>query len=214
MDRLRKIAQTLASHGQRELASEVAAVSLQIKSSAMDIDRPGPWTTSEQLRKIITDAGSFMQIGRELKQAGIKYTFSTESPMPPIYVVHLNGGKYGILNKKYADEPDFVVGDIAVGKMASMRVSSESDDSYSRSVEAGTQTRPLSEIAREIFQDWKPVNYAARPYLEAMSDLNKITDDYGQDPATQIVAYFLSNATSWRGPKAKEIKAELKKMLK
>jgi hypothetical protein len=33
------------------------------------------------------------------------------------------------------------------------------------------------------------------------------------DTAKSIVLYFLSNASSWRGEKAKSIKAELKKMV-
>jgi hypothetical protein len=81
-------------------------------------------------------------------------------------------------------------------------------------VQAGVQTRPIHEIAREIRQDWKNVNYAAKPYLEAMESLDKITDNYGADMGRSIVNYFLGNASSWRGPKAKEIKDELKKMLK
>jgi len=72
--------------------------------------------------------------------------------------------------------------------------------------------RPLSEIARDIRRNWKPVNYAAVPYLDAMSGLNSINDNYGMDNAKSIVLYFLSNASSWRGDKAKEIKAELKKL--
>jgi hypothetical protein len=75
--------------------------------------------------------------------------------------------------------------------------------------------RPLYEIAREIRKDWGPkVNYAAKPYLDAMGDLDSINDDYGQDSGSSIVAYFLSNATSWRGETAKRIKAELNAMLK
>jgi len=74
------------------------------------------------------------------------------------------------------------------------------------------QTRPIHEIAKEIAQDWKKVNFAAKPYLEAMMDLDKITDSYGADSAKSIIAYFLNNASSWRGPKAKEIKQELKKL--
>jgi hypothetical protein len=34
------------------------------------------------------------------------------------------------------------------------------------------------------------------------------------DTARSVVLYFLSNATTWRGPKAKEIKKELKAMMK
>lgn len=70
--------------------------------------------------------------------------------------------------------------------------------------------RPISEIARDIRRDWKNVNYAAKPYLEAMSDLSSITDSYGCDNAKSVVLYFLCNASGWRGPVAKSIKAELK----
>jgi hypothetical protein len=74
--------------------------------------------------------------------------------------------------------------------------------------------RSLSEIADEITRDWPSVNYAAKPYLNAMKSLDQITETYGQDPAKSIVAYFLSNATSWKGEKAKAVKAELKALLK
>lgn len=80
--------------------------------------------------------------------------------------------------------------------------------------QAGAQTRPIYDIAKEIRQDWKDVYFGAKPYLEAMADLDKVTDYYGADPAKSIVLYFLSNATRWKGPKAKAIKDELKKMVK
>ena len=75
-----------------------------------------------------------------------------------------------------------------------------------------TATRPLSVIANEIKKDWKNVYFGAIPYLMAMECLNSINDNYGMDSAKSIVLYFLSNASSWRGEKAKAIKAELKKM--
>lgn len=74
-------------------------------------------------------------------------------------------------------------------------------------------TRTLCAIAQDIARDWKAVNYAARPYLDAMYTLNSISDRYHVDSADSIVRYFLSNATAWRGDKAREIKAELKAML-
>ena len=74
--------------------------------------------------------------------------------------------------------------------------------------------RSLSTIASEISTVWTNVNYGARPYLQAMLQLDRITDRYGFDDARSIVLYFLSNATGWRGPDAKRIKAELKAMLK
>lgn len=72
----------------------------------------------------------------------------------------------------------------------------------------------LHDLAREIRRDWKNVNYAARPYLDAMAGLVEITGSYGHDSGTSIVRYFLANATGWRGQKAREIKAELKRRLK
>ena len=81
-------------------------------------------------------------------------------------------------------------------------------------VKEQTPVRPLYVIANEIRKDLKAVNYAAKPYLDAMSDLDSIKDSFGYDNAKSIVLYFLSNAASWRGEKAKAIKAELKKMTK
>lgn len=70
--------------------------------------------------------------------------------------------------------------------------------------------RPLHVIARDIYQAWPKVNYAAKPYLEAMRDLSSINDRYGYDDARSIVLYFLSNAASFRGDTAKILKLELK----
>ena len=75
--------------------------------------------------------------------------------------------------------------------------------------------RSLETIANEIRKDWgAKVNYAAKPYLQAMYGLNSISDNYGCDSAKSIVAYFLCNAGTWRGETAKRIKAELNRMIK
>ena len=73
--------------------------------------------------------------------------------------------------------------------------------------------RSLSIIAHEIYFDWKKVNYGAKPYLEAMRELETIDDAYMSDSGRSIVRYFLSNASTWRGEIAKRVKAELKAML-
>jgi len=77
--------------------------------------------------------------------------------------------------------------------------------------------RSISTIAREIQADWskigKGVNYAAKPYLDAMKSLDKISDDCGADTGKSVVLYFLSNASSYRGETAKRLKAELKAMI-
>lgn len=74
--------------------------------------------------------------------------------------------------------------------------------------------KALSEIAGIIRKDWKNVNYAAKPYLDAMRSLDTVNDSYGADSGKSIVVYFLCNAASWRGDIAKVIKAELKKRSK
>lgn len=74
--------------------------------------------------------------------------------------------------------------------------------------------RSLNTIAKEINKDWKNVNFAARPYLDAMYNLNKITDSYYFDSGRSIVLYFLNNASTWRGETARRIKTELNQMLK
>ena len=73
--------------------------------------------------------------------------------------------------------------------------------------------RNLYDIAAEIRRDWKKVNFAAAPYLSAMSTIGDIGDSYGWDTGKSIVRYFLSNASTWRGEAAKRVKAELKAML-
>lgn len=73
--------------------------------------------------------------------------------------------------------------------------------------------RPLYKIADEIERDWKNVNYAARPYLDAMHTLTTMNDNYLLDNGESIVRYFLSNANSWRGEVARRVKAELRSML-
>jgi hypothetical protein len=77
-----------------------------------------------------------------------------------------------------------------------------------------TTTRSLSTIAREIRKEWgAKINYAAKPYLEAMFSLDKVSDSYGYDDGKSIVLHFLANASTFRGDAAKRIKAELRAMV-
>lgn len=77
--------------------------------------------------------------------------------------------------------------------------------------------QPLYRLAAIIEEDWssrgKGVNYAARPYLDAMHTLSSVSDNYYFDSGESIVAYFLANAGTWRGDTAREVKAELKRRL-
>ena len=72
----------------------------------------------------------------------------------------------------------------------------------------------LNQIAGLIYDDWKSVNYAARPYLDAMTTLQNVSDMYMQDSGTSVVAYFLSNASSWKGEVAKAVKKELQRRIR
>lgn len=74
--------------------------------------------------------------------------------------------------------------------------------------------RPLHVIASEIKKDWTKTYYGAVPYVNAMSTLDKITDNYFQDSAKSVVLYFLANATTWRGDTARRVKKELNQMCK
>tara|TARA_R100001086_G_scaffold247504_2_gene181927 strand:+ start:291 stop:521 length:231 start_codon:yes stop_codon:yes gene_type:complete len=75
------------------------------------------------------------------------------------------------------------------------------------------ENRTLSTIAREISSDWKKVNFAAVPYLQAMATMESPQDNFGYDSGQSVVIYFLSNAGSWRGDVARRIKKELKAMI-
>lgn len=74
-------------------------------------------------------------------------------------------------------------------------------------------TRSIKDIAKEIKQVWVKPNYAAVPYLDAMLQVEKPDDMFYADKASHIVAYFLSNASTFRGDDAKRLKAELKKVI-
>lgn len=74
--------------------------------------------------------------------------------------------------------------------------------------------RPIYEIAQDIQLNWHNPYFGAKPYLEAMFCLDKPTDTYGYESATTIINYFLCNASTWKGETAKQIKKELKNLVK
>lgn len=96
------------------------------------------------------------------------------------------------------DEFDFIV------ELADVEIAPLDKSNFAPSNE-----RELWRIAQDIIDNWPKVNYAAKPYLEAMSGMRSIDDMYGLEDGVMIVLYFLSNASGWRGEAAKRIKAEL-----
>jgi hypothetical protein len=90
------------------------------------------------------------------------------------------------------------------------RVAADLGVGRSQGCEALKGPRPIYVIAEEIREDWKKVYFGAVPYLDAMLSLKSIDDTYGLDPAKEVILYFLSNASTWRGDTARRIKKELK----
>ena len=92
-------------------------------------------------------------------------------------------------------------------------------------------SRLLSTIAQEIITDfkreyndaikagkkakhWRQIYIHALAYVEPMLCIGDINENYGFDSGRSVVAYALSNLSTWRGEKAKAIKKELNGMLK
>jgi hypothetical protein len=75
-------------------------------------------------------------------------------------------------------------------------------------------TLSINQIATLIRRTWTNVNYAAKPYLDAMSCFNSVNDSYGMDTGKSVVLYFLCNASSYRGETARQVKRELNKRVK
>lgn len=72
------------------------------------------------------------------------------------------------------------------------------------------EPRPIHAIARDIAREWGKPYFGAVPYLRAMHSLASPEESYGLDPGDSIVRYFLANAASFRGGRARALKAELK----
>jgi hypothetical protein len=74
--------------------------------------------------------------------------------------------------------------------------------------------RPIYRIAEEIALEWKEPYFAAVPYIRAMRYLSSLDDYYITERGRDIVMYFLDNASTWRGDKARDVKNELRAMLR
>lgn len=79
--------------------------------------------------------------------------------------------------------------------------------------ETTKQHRPIDEIVRDIHTHWERPYFAAVPYLNAMSRLKTKECRYGQESGGSIIVYFLSNASTFRGEYARQLKQELKDII-
>jgi hypothetical protein len=71
----------------------------------------------------------------------------------------------------------------------------------------------ISQISDVIFSDWRGMSSNAFPYADAMRDIEDISEMYGDDPASHIVGYFLSNSKDWKTETAGKVKKALQIML-
>jgi hypothetical protein len=72
----------------------------------------------------------------------------------------------------------------------------------------------IKQIVQVIRKYWVTVHPFAKPYLDAMECLDTINDNYIADTGRSVVIYFLSNATTFKGDIAREVKKELNKRIK
>lgn len=78
------------------------------------------------------------------------------------------------------------------------------------------EKRTFAEIVKEIRTLWSKPYFGAVPYLNALGTIHSSDKDapYLFETAGDMVPYLLANMTTFRGPDAKRIKAELKEMVK
>jgi hypothetical protein len=74
--------------------------------------------------------------------------------------------------------------------------------------------RSISSIAYDIKRVWAKPYFGAKPYLDAMTQLDNINSKYMYDDARSVIMYFLANASTFRGNDAKVLKQELKNLMK
>lgn len=73
----------------------------------------------------------------------------------------------------------------------------------------------LGEIVALIYDDWRDMSVYARPYVDAMSQIDNINDPYGNyENGIGIVTYFLLNAKMWKGNVARIVKKHLNDLIK
>ena len=86
----------------------------QLKSLRKESVNEGRYDADlDKIEAAVKNALSFMNVGAELRKAGIKYDFSTS--MIPMYMIKVSGTLIAIVNKKHANGPERVVNDIAIG---------------------------------------------------------------------------------------------------
>jgi hypothetical protein len=90
----------------------------------------------DKVEAAVKNATSFMNVGAELKKAGIKYDFSTS--MIPMYRIKVSGNTIAIVNKKYASDAEREVNGIAIGIMENTVKKSVNEGKYPTDLKIGS----------------------------------------------------------------------------
>ena len=126
-DDLSKLRAGAKTEGEEEQLSQTKILSKEgetlVKSGAgnmYNISKVNEGRYDADLDKVeaaVKNASSFMNVGTELRKAGIKYDFTTS--MIPMYMIKVSGNTIAVVNKKYAADAEKTVGDIAIGLLNS-----------------------------------------------------------------------------------------------
>jgi len=74
--------------------------------------------------------------------------------------------------------------------------------------------RRVRSIAAEIEADWPKISPNARPHLDLLHKLDDVHDTAANGQSGRaVVSFFLANASTYKGVKAQELKAELRTMV-
>lgn len=97
--------------------------------------------------------------------------------------------------------------------LAEIREAADLDtDADRETIRQTLEVLTFAEIVQVIRQDWARPYFGAVPYLDALGSMD--TDDldalYGVERIRDILPYLTGNLTTWRGPVARAVKAELK----
>lgn len=114
-----KAAMQMAKKYKKRLTTESKSMKLTDMIKKPSVNEGKHDAILDKLADIVKGAKSFMDIGKELKSNGIKYSFGTN--MIPMYIID-KPVKIAILNKKYADGAEREVGSTAIGLMESVKM--------------------------------------------------------------------------------------------
>lgn len=93
--------------------SQLSNITNKIRSKMESVNEGRYDVDLDKIEGVVKNATSFMNVGSELKKAGIKYDFTTS--MIPMYMIKVSGNTIAICNKKYAADAEREVNDIAIG---------------------------------------------------------------------------------------------------